>query len=135
MPINLRLFFKLSFLQFFQSKQSQLKFSARRRAAMLLWYLVIPIHQLLTFICFHLDELFFPAYRQQEIKAPVFVVGNFRSGSTLLQRLLAKDSQFTSMNVAEIYIAPTIMQRKFWGLLDWLDRSLFGGRARRFLLS
>lgn len=133
MPFNLALFAKLTFFQFFKSKNSSVKFTARRRMAMLLWYLVIPIHQLLTFICFYLDEIFFPAYRHQEIKAPVFIVGNFRSGSTLLQRLMARDRHFTSMNVAEIYIAPTITQRKFWKFMGGIDRIFFGGRGRKYL--
>lgn len=102
--------------------------------AMVLFYLVIPIHQLLTFICFYLDEIFFPAYRKQEIKAPVFIVGNFRSGSTLLQRLLTRDpDHFTSMNVAEIYIAPTLTQRAFWKFIGGIDRIFFGGRGRKWL--
>ncbi|MEX2143510.1 MAG: sulfotransferase [Anaerolineales bacterium] len=100
---------------------------------MLLFYLVMPIHQLLTFISFYLDEIFFPSYRRQEIKAPVFIIGNFRSGSTLLQRLLARDQHFSSMNIAEIYIAPTITQRKFWKLLGWVDRVVFGGRGRQYI--
>jgi hypothetical protein len=134
MPFNFALAAKLTFLQFFKSKNSTLEFTPRRRAAMLLWYLVIPIHQLLTFICFYLDEIFFPAYRKQEIKAPVFIVGNFRSGSTLLQRLLARDpDHFTSMNIAEIYIAPTLTQRAFWKLIGAFDRILFGGRGRKWL--
>jgi hypothetical protein len=95
--------------------------------------MIMPLQQLLTFICFYLDEIFFPAYRRQEIKAPVFIVGNFRSGSTLLQRLLARDKQFTSMNIAEIYIAPTLTQRKFWKMLAAIDRVLFGGRGRKFI--
>lgn len=134
MPIDLALAAKLTFHQFFRSKGSPLRFTPRRRAAMLLWYLVIPIHQLLTFICFYLDEVFFPAYRKQEIKAPVFIVGNFRSGSTLLQRLLSRDSEhFTSMNIAEIYIAPTLTQRAFWKFIAGIDRILFGCRGRRWL--
>lgn len=133
MPFNFSLFARLTYLQFFKSKSTVLHFSKRRRAAMLLWYLVIPIHQLLTFISFYLDEIFFPRYRHQEIKAPVFIVGNFRSGSTLLQRLMARDEQFTSMNIAEIYIAPTLTQRHFWKFLGFLDRILLGGRGRRYL--
>lgn len=134
MPFNIALAAKLTFLQFFKSRNSALQFTPRRRMAMLLWYLVIPVHQLLTFICFYLDEVFFPAYRKQEIKAPVFIVGNFRSGSTLLQRLLARDSDhFTSMNIAEIYIAPTLTQRAFWKFIGFLDRILFGGRGRKWL--
>ncbi len=134
MPFNFALAAKLTFLQFFRSKDSPLQFTPRRRMAMLLWYLVIPIHQLLTFICFYLDEIFFPAYRKQEIKAPVFIIGNFRSGSTLLQRLLARDpDHFTSMNIAEIYIAPTLTQRAFWKFIGGIDRLLFGGRGRKWL--
>lgn len=134
MPINFALAARLTFLQLFKSKNSSLEFTPRRRMAMLLWYLVIPIHQVLTFICFYLDEIFFPAYRKQEIKAPVFIVGNFRSGSTLLQRLLARDpDHFTSMNIAEIYIAPTLTQRAFWKFIGGIDRILFGGRGRKWL--
>jgi hypothetical protein len=134
MPINLALAAKIFFLQIFKPKQSNMQFTPHRRAAMLLWYLVIPVHQLLTFICFYLDEIFFPAYRKQEIKAPVFIVGNFRSGSTLLQRLLARDpDHFTSMNIAEIYIAPTLTQRAFWKFIGMIDQVLFGGRGRKWL--
>ena len=134
MPFNFGLASKITFLQLFKSNQSSMQFTTRRRAAMLLWYLVIPIHQLLTFICFYLDEIFFPAYRKQEIKAPVFIVGNFRSGSTLLQRLLSRDpDHFTSMNIAEIYIAPTLTQRAFWKFIGLLDRILTGGRGRKWI--
>ncbi len=125
MPIDFTLAFRLTYLQFFKFRQNSLRFTRRRRMAMLLWYSVIPIHQLLTLISFYLDEVFFPRYRQKEIKAPVFIVGNFRCGSSLLQRLLARDGQFTSMNVAEIFIAPTITQRKFWKFVALLDRCLF----------
>lgn len=133
MPFNFSVFARLTYLQFFKSKSTGLHFSKRRRVAMLLWYLVVPVHQLLTFVSFYLDEVLFPRYRHQEIKAPVFIVGNFRSGSTLLQRLMARDEQFTSMNVAEIYIAPTLTQRHFWKVLGILDRILLGGRGRRFI--
>jgi len=133
MPFNFALFARLTFNQFFKFRNGPLKFTPRRRVVILLFYLIVPLQQLLTFICFYLDEIFFPAYRRQEVKAPVFIVGNFRSGSTLLQRLLAQDRQFTSMNIAEIYIAPTLTQREFWKLLGAIDRILFGGSGRRFI--
>src|SRR3990172_248323 len=133
MPFNFALFARLTFSQFFKFRSGPLKFTPRRRVVIFLFYLIIPLQQLLTFICFYLDEIFFPAYHRQEIKAPVFIVGNFRSGSTLLQRLLAQDRQFTSMNIAEIYIAPTLTQREFWKLLGAIDRILFGGSGRRFI--
>jgi len=134
MPVNIALFFRLTFLQIFRARGTNIQFNGQRRKAMLVWYLVIPIHQLLTIISYYLDEIFFGAYRRQEIKAPVFIVGNFRSGSSLLQRLLASDGRkFTSMNVGEIYLAPTITQRKFWSLIRWLDKHLNKARGLRFL--
>ncbi len=62
------------------------------------------------------------AIGQQEIEAPVFIIGNFRSGSTLLQRLLAKDEEhLTAMTTLEIYIAPSITQRVFWKAAGKVD--------------
>ena len=93
MPINIAFFLRFTFIQIFRSSGTNMRLTPQRRKAMLLWYLVIPIHQILTLISYYLDEIFFGAYRRQEIKAPVFVVGNFRSGSSLLQRLLARDGR------------------------------------------
>jgi hypothetical protein len=42
-------------------------------------------------ICMELDKVFFPRYRKTQIKNPVFIVGNARSGTTLFQRLLSAD--------------------------------------------
>lgn len=47
-----------------------------------------PIYTLL----WYLDELLFPAYRQTPIH-PVFIIGQPRSGTTLLHRTLAADAQ------------------------------------------
>jgi hypothetical protein len=54
---------------------------------------------------------------KQEVEKPIFIVGNFRSGTTLLHRMLAKDPRLTGMKTWEIYVAPTITQRK---LTHWL---------------
>lgn len=60
-----------------------------------------------------LDELFFPAYHQVRIRQPVFIIGNPRSGTTFLQRALAKDRRnFRSMRTWEIFGAPSILSRK-----------------------
>ncbi|MCJ7715787.1 MAG: sulfotransferase [Anaerolineales bacterium] len=61
-----------------------------------------------------LDEVFFPAYHEVKVKQPVFIIGNPRSGSTFLQRLLAKDTNsFISMRTWEIFGSPSILRRKF----------------------
>lgn len=61
----------------------------RKQALFLIRYaLVAPFHTLL----WYLDELLFPAYRQVPVH-PVFIIGQPRSGTTLLHRTLAADDQ------------------------------------------
>jgi hypothetical protein len=69
-------------------------------------------------IAYMLDNLFYPDHHAQEVEQPVFIVGNFRSGTTFLHRLLAKDNNATSLTSWEIYIAPSIVGRKLlrWGM-------------------
>jgi hypothetical protein len=60
-----------------------------------------------------LDEIFYRDYHQVKIKQPVFIIGNPRSGTTFLQRLLARDTiNFNSMRTWEIFGAPSILMRK-----------------------
>lgn len=80
-----------------------------------------------------LDELLFRSYRKTAVRRPVFIVGNFRSGSTLLHRLMASDPQFAAMKTWEIYFAPSISQRKFWHGFWMIDR-LFGGHIKAHIL-
>lgn len=70
-----------------------------------------------------LDRVFFSGYRRVPVKAPVFVVGVPRSGTTFLHRLLALDSRFCTTALWELVFAPSIIQRYFWLGLARLDRS------------
>ena len=40
-----------------------------------------------------LDHVFFPAFRRQEIRRPVFIIAPPRSGTTFLQKLLARNRE------------------------------------------
>lgn len=77
-----------------------------------------------------LDHLLFPWFRKVRVIQPVFIVGNFRSGSTFLHRMLAGNRPFTAMKTWELYFAPSISQRKFWRGL-WIVDRWFGGLVRR----
>ena len=81
-----------------------------------------------------LDHLLFPWFRKTHVRQPVFIVGNYRSGSTLLHRLLASQHGCTAMKTWEIYFAPSIAQRKFWRGL-WIVDRFFGGSIRRRILA
>jgi hypothetical protein len=91
------------------------------------------IGQGMAWLHFLLDTLFFPRFRRAKVEGPVFVIGNFRSGTTFLHRLLWQDAEtFTSLTTREIYVTPSVSQRKLWDLLLAVDRRL-GGRFARFL--
>jgi hypothetical protein len=83
---------------------------------------------------FLLDEIFFPGYRRQPVEKPLFIVSPFRSGSTFIHRALASDPSFTTMKMGQIYLMPSITQRRVFGVLAWLD-GLFGGPGERLLRS
>ncbi|MEA3407801.1 MAG: sulfotransferase [Chloroflexota bacterium] len=89
--------------------------------------LFIVLLETVVWIGFALDEIFFKGYRSQRIRQPVFIVGNPRSGTTFLQRLLAKDRRnFACMDMWEILFAPAISLRKLVWLLSTWDRRLGG---------
>jgi hypothetical protein len=70
-----------------------------------------------------LDELLYPSYRSVRIEAPLFIVGIPRSGTTLLQRVLAEDEQrFTTTQLWEALFAPAVCQRKLLCLAARCDR-------------
>ena len=134
MSYNFRLYFKLLYRSLFKTKGTHARLTPKRIKSLIFWFIIIPIHNLFTWIGFGLDEIFFRGYRQQEIEAPVFIIGNFRSGSTLLQRLLAKDEEhLTAMTTLEIYIAPSITQRIFWKGMGNLDAVLFRGAFNKII--
>ncbi len=99
--------------------------SARRAAVYLALYLFYPPFELFTWLHLLLDELLFRGYRRAEVTAPVFIVGNFRSGTTFLHRLMARDRErFCTMQMWEILFAPSILQRRMVRALGVLDRWL-----------
>jgi len=107
-----------SFLAFILSWFTSLGWSMRRVVIVLAFLIIYPLLQLVIWLGFLLDEIFFRQYRQQAVKQPVFIIGMFRSGTTFLHRLLAKDAQFTAMMMWEILFSPSISQRK---MVHWLS--------------
>ena len=100
---------------------------------LVLFFLVYGYVFITARIGFLLDEIFFCGYRRQEIREPVFILSNFRSGSTFLQRLLSKDTAtFTSMQAWEVYFAPSVSQRKFYRGLVVVD-AWIGAPLGRFV--
>lgn len=93
----------------------------------------VPVGTLFHTLCFLLDYLFFPALWFQQVKAPVFVVGHARSGTTLIHRLLAADGERFSYFLYWEMFFPALTQRYLIRGIAWLDRKLLSNRIQQRL--
>ena len=132
MHYNLRLFWRTFYRSFFDSKNTPARLTRKRLTFLLLFYTVWTPGTLIYRILFFLDDIFFPGHKTQPIKKPLFIIGNLRSGSTFLHRLLSRDETFTSLTTWDIYLAPTIIQKKITQFVSRLDNKL-GGHLHRLL--
>ena len=90
-----------------------------RRYYLAVLLVAVPIVASFHAICFLLDLLFHPDLRRVEVKAPIFMVGHARSGTTLTHRLLSQDGgRFSSFLLYELYF-PSLIQKK---LIRWVAR-------------
>jgi hypothetical protein len=102
-----------------------------RRHALLVLLVSVPLVSGFHALCFFLDGLLFPGLWKTEVRAPVFVVGHARSGTTLLHRLMSDDAgRFSSFVLYELYF-PSLLQKKTIRLLAALDRRALGGWLER----
>ncbi|MBI1726134.1 MAG: sulfotransferase [Candidatus Rokubacteria bacterium] len=112
MYFDLRTYFRFLYLAFFRAKDCHFRLPAWRVVRLLLFFSLFPVFELFTAICLLLDHVFFPGFRRLELPKPLFIVGPHRSGTTYLQRLLARDdAQFFSLRFLEI-VFPSILQTK-----------------------
>lgn len=132
MRFNLQLYLKTIQYAFFKSEGTPAKLSPKRFFINLLIFLFWPVWLFSIRIAYLLDNLVYPEHQSQEVKEPVFIVGNFRSGTTLLHRLMAKDDQSTSFTSWELYLAPSVVGRKFY---QWLMKVNYAvGNPARWII-
>lgn len=89
-----------------------------------------------------LDHLFFPAFRRQGVREPLFVVAPPRSGTTLTQRLLCYDEErFVHSKLYQTIFPCVLHQRLIEGAVrldarlggplrravEWAEKRFFGG--------
>ena len=107
-----------------------------RRASLRAWFLFrlliwVPFVASFHAVCFFLDGILFPRLHRIEVRAPVFLVGHARSGTTLLHRLMSLDGErFCSNRMIELYF-PSLLQKKAIRALGAVDRRFLGKRLAR----
>lgn len=100
-----------------------------------IYLLFLPLW-LTHWLSLFLDEVLFPGYRHTALHRPFFILGVPRSGTTFLHRTISEDKErFTSVRTWEVFLAPSILQKKFWLGLARLDTIVGrpGGRLVRRL--
>lgn len=85
-------------------------------------FLVLQLRQAISATTLGLDNLFFPRVRKQPIDRPIFIVGNPRSGTTFLHRLLLGAGGMAAFELWEM-LFPAITARKLLGgIVPRIDR-------------
>ncbi len=117
MHVNLNLFFRALYLSLFK-----MPFRLRR------WTYVIFFTGLFGLMWFvvaagrMLDYIFSPGFRRQDVREPVFIVAPPRSGTTLLQKLMAMDDERFVHTKLYQTIFPSVCYQKCFDAIAWLDR-------------
>ena len=95
----------------------------------------------LTGLAWRLDERLFPRWREHRVEAPVFIFANGRSGTTMLHRLLALDTErFAPYKLYQSVFSGVTTQRLIATLgrnpttarlgrpfVDWINATFFSG--------
>ena len=89
------IFFKLM-LRMFTPRYFRAKF------VFFVGFIIIPailLFRLIVVVFQALDYVLFPGFLHQEVKQPLFILSNPRSGSTFLHRMLENDEQYTYLSL------------------------------------
>jgi len=136
MHYNFRLFWRTFYRSFFASKNTPARLTKKRLLFLALFYVVWIPGSLVHWFCFWLDDMLFPGHKTQPLNKPLFILGNLRSGSTFLHRLLSRDTEtFTSLTTWDIYLTPSVTQKKLTQFVSRIDNKFLGGILHRALFA
>jgi hypothetical protein len=132
MSFNSKLFYKQTIHSLLYTKGTPARLTPRRVLILVIFFPLLVFLRFFNVISFWLDDQFHKDYQQHELHQPVFILGNARSGTTFLHRLMARDrSNFSFMRMWEVYFAPSVTQRKIFWFVQRIDRWLGRPMQRR----
>src|SRR6201995_1629446 len=67
---------------------------------------LLQLRQAISAITLGLDYVFYPSHRKQQIDRPIFIIGNPRSGTTFLHRLLLGAGDMAAFGVLGVLFSP-----------------------------
>jgi len=117
MYINLQLFSKAVYLSLFATP-----FRFRRWAYVLFFTVLFWMMWLIVALGRAIDHLFFPGFRKQALREPVFIIAPPRSGTTLMQKLMSLDEERFVHNKLYQTIFPAVIYQRLFDAIRGLDR-------------
>ena len=113
--------------------QEDFRFTLHRASVLVGVFFALTWLIVWNYVGFWLDEILFSRWKDEEIVAPLFIVGNARSGTTFFHRLVAtevfedQEAIFTTARTWEILLGQSVTWRVLFITLFRLDRRLLGG--------
>lgn len=134
MYFNIKLLGTVLFRTFWKTRGTDAQLTLKRIAVILIMFPLYVVLELVNWIGLWLDTVLFPEAGQLEVRAPVFIIGVQRSGTTFIHRLMDMDkTNFSSMKLWEIMLAPSVVQKKCFNALGKLDAAL-GNPLKKLVL-
>jgi hypothetical protein len=117
MYINLSLFARAEYLTLFRTR-----FAFRRWGYVLGFTALYWLMWCIVAFGRALDHVFFPGFKRQPVREPVFIVAPPRSGTTLAQKLMSLDEERFVYNALYQTIFPAVFFQRCFDAAVWLDR-------------
>lgn len=134
MYFNIKLLCTVLYRSFWKTRGTDAQLTPKRIAVILILFPLYVVLELANWIGLCLDKLLFSEAGRLEVRAPVFIIGVQRSGTTFIHRLMDMDkTNFSSMKLWEIMLAPSIVQKKCFNALGALDTAL-GSPLKKIVL-
>jgi hypothetical protein len=83
---------------------------------------LLQLRQVVSAITLGLDYVFYPSHRKQAIDRPVFIIGNPRSGTTFLHRLLVGAGDMAALELWEMMFPAITARKLLGGIVPRLDK-------------
>lgn len=99
----------------------------KRLPLFFLFWVLFSFLNLLHLVGHIVDAVIFSGYRKITVRAPVFILGIPRSGTTYLHRLLGANSDFTTFSTWEALLAPSVSEKYLFTFLGKLLKPLEKG--------
>lgn len=118
---GLKLYFAAYFNAFKFNKKRENPFSFKRVLFLTLFFPPFIVLQIIHYLGFILDDIFYSKYKDQSCNKILFIIGIPRSGTTFIHRTISELQTSTTFSTWEAIFAPAICEKKCLNLLNKID--------------